>query len=212
MKTKRDFTNVPLRILFAIAVVNLAAGVSWDIRGECGRSRAKSRPHRSRGALTTLRQIRFLKGAASAYFGNLRLHHASSIDELALSPDGKSVVAIDSDQLIVWDAATGLPRWRENVSQHGINLPGAAYGIRALAFSSDSASFCTPGGDQAVIVWDVDSGKHTTVRYEDALPAESKGDQESDAVKAIDVTADGGRWLSATGVASSCGVRTKRFS
>ncbi len=132
----------------------------------------------------------------------MRFRHATNMDELALSPDGKSVVTIDSDQLIVWDAATGLPRWRENVSQHGINLPGAAYGIRALAFSSDNESFCTPGGDNTVIVWEVASGKHTTVPYKDALPVESRKNGEPDRVRAIDVTADGKRVV----VGSSRGV------
>jgi len=141
-----------------------------------------------------------LPEGARLRLGTLRFREPSSVDELALSPDDKSIVTINAAELVVWDAATGKQRWRANTPENGA-LPGAAYGVRALAFGSDNASFCTPGGRNTIIVWDVASGHPTVLPYKDVLPAES-ADEQSGRVKAVDVTADGKK----VAVGSSRGV------
>ena len=123
--------------------------------------------------------------------GSLRFRHPSSVHELALSPDEKSVVTIASQELIAWDTTTGKERWRANLREAGMEMPyGVAYGVQALAFSPlDSSSFCTPGGHGDIVVWDLASGEHKSVPYRDALPVEPATGQSA-SIKAVDLTSD----------------------
>ena len=79
-----------------------------------------------------------------------------------------------------------------------VNLPGAAYGIQALAFAPDGGSFCTPGGRNEVIAWRVSSGGHETLPCKEVLPANTTNGQtevapfgQTGAVKAVSVSKDG---------------------
>lgn len=137
-----------------------------------------------------------LPDGARLRLGTLRFRHPSTVIELALSPDEKTIATIGSRELIVWDVSTGKKRWGAGVRIHGIMLPGAAYGIRALAFTSDSSRFYTPGGHNEVIVWDVSSGHSEVVSLTDVLEV-TKANQPPTrvfgVVRAVDVTPDGQR-------------------
>ncbi len=135
-----------------------------------------------------------LPSGALLRFGTKRFRHPSSVDELAVSPDEKSIVTIDDDHLIVWAAATGKMQWRAKPRDLGIVLPGAAYGVRPLAFAANSSRFYTPGGSDQIFVWDVASGKHEVLSLTRAQPTDVKTQPHnvfSDNPKAIDVTRDG---------------------
>ena len=101
--------------------------------------------------------------------GTLRFRPPSGIDDIALSPDEKSVVTVGKE-LIVWDAATGKERWRAERSEYGIHV-GASYGVRAVAFSPESSRFFTPGKQDQIIAWDINSGHRTVITIKE------KGDQ-----------------------------------
>ncbi len=149
-------------------------------------------PHHAKPASDSLGDP--LPSGALLRFGTKRFHHPSSVDELAVSPDEKSIVTIDDDHLIVWAAATGKMQWQANPRDLGIALPGAAYGVRALAFAGNSSRFYSPGGSNQIFVWDVASGKHEVLSLTRARPSDVNTQPHnvfSDNPKAIDVTRDG---------------------
>src|SRR5262245_49856864 len=102
--------------------------------------------------------------------GTQRFRHPGGVDELALSPDEKSVVTIGRDELIVWDTATGKMKWRAGVRGQHIELPGAAYGIKAIAFAADGSQCFTPGGPNQFVKWEMATGKPTIVSFESEQP------------------------------------------
>lgn len=135
--------------------------------------------------------------------GTLRFRHPSSVIDLALSPDEETVVTIGSGELIAWDANTGKERWR---ASHGVRLPAASYGIRALTFRADGSRFLTPGRANSLIAWDTLSGRNEILSFENVLPLKSVHQSTTipaGLIKTIDVTADGSKYLlgGAAGVA-----------
>src|SRR5512134_2579592 len=76
--------------------------------------------------------------------GSQRFRHPDNVVDLALSPDEQTIVTIGREELIAWDATTGKPRWRADARLHGMQLPGASYGVRPLAFMPDGR-LVTPG-------------------------------------------------------------------
>ena len=149
-------------------------------------------PHHAKPASDSLGDP--LPSGALLRFGTKRFRHPSSVIELAVSPDEKSIVTIDDDHLIVWTAATGKMQWRAKPRDLGIVLPGAAYGVRALAFAANSSRFYTPGGSNQIFVWDVASGKHEVLSLTRDGPTNEKTQRRnvfSDNPNAIDVTSDG---------------------
>lgn len=175
--------------------VMLATVAMW-----CGVAAADDiNPHHAKPGVDSLGDP--LPSGALLRFGTQRFHHPSPVIELAVSPDEKSIVTIDDNHLIVWDAATGKMQWRANPRELGIALPGAAYGIRALAFAANSSRFYTPGRHGQIIVWDVASGNHEVLSLSETGPNNNKVDPVGDAdesdggfPKAIDVTKDGRRF------------------
>ena len=85
-----------------------------------------------------------LPAGARLRLGTLRFRPPSSVIELALSPDEKTVVTAGRD-LIAWDATTGKELWRANPREFGTHLQNASYGVRAVAFAPESTRFFTPG-------------------------------------------------------------------
>jgi len=126
-------------------------------------------PHSAAKAPATDSLGDILPNGARLRLGSLRFRPPSIVAELALSPDETTLVSV-GDELIVWDAATGKERWRANGREYGFELSynrAAAYGRRAVAFSSDNSRFYTPGrhnevpGRQnEVVVWETSSGRH----------------------------------------------------
>lgn len=119
--------------------------------------------------------------------GTLRFQQPSAVTEIALSGDEKTVVTVGR-QIMAWDTATGLERWRANTSEFDLRLPAAAYGIRALAFAVDGRRFYTPGRPNEIIAWDVSSGRHEVL----AIAAENQFPLDAQTrYRAIDVSPDG---------------------
>src|SRR5687767_7491548 len=119
-----------------------------------------------------------LPEGARLRLGTLRFRHPSSVVDLALALDEKTIVSIGG-WVIAWDTATGKQRWKASAPEHGLDLPGAAYGIRGLAFFGDGKQFYTPGREHEAVAWDLDTGR------QDAPPPGPQGRS-----RAIDVTAD----------------------
>ena len=128
-----------------------------------------------------------LPAGALLRLGSLRFHSPSSVEDIALSPDEKTVVTV-GEHLIGWDSATGRERWRASGRDYGSRTAGSAYGVRGLAFSSDGSQFYTPGRQNEVVMWDTVSGHHTVLQIK--LPSKPLTGQTS-LYRAIDVTADG---------------------
>jgi WD40 repeat protein len=126
--------------------------------------------------------------------GSLRFRHPGTVVDMALSPDEKTIVTIGSEELIAWDAKTGKALWRADSRLHGINLPGAAYGLRALAFLPDGR-LVTPGLDNEIILWDVASGRNEAVFVAAAPPAQGHlQNWRASGPMAVDVSPDGERF------------------
>jgi WD40 repeat protein len=132
-----------------------------------------------------------LPDGALLRLGSLRFRHPATVVGMALSPDNKSIVTI-GDNLIAWDAATGKERWRASRQDFEVDLPAAAYGMRAITFAPDGSKFYTPGREREVLVWDVFTGeRHVIVVQLPARdPAVKLGGLEVP-VRAIDVSFDG---------------------
>ncbi len=121
---------------------------------------------------------------------------------MALSPDEKTLVTL-GDEVIAWDTATGKRRWQAMTNDCGFRLPGAAYGIHAIAFTSDSQEFYTPGRTGGLIIWETRSGRHQDVVIDrggdDAAgPAAFFAGRSGD-YRSIEVTADGQMALGSAG-------------
>ncbi len=119
-------------------------------------------------------------------FGTLRMKHNPGITiELALSPDEKSIVSMNSD-VVVWDSMTGKEKWRSNAD---IKRTGSCYGNRLLAFSSDSSRFFTPATGRSFEVWNTETGTSEMIAVQGSqLPTRNAGNAIS-----IDVSRDGTR-------------------
>jgi RNA polymerase sigma factor (sigma-70 family) len=95
-----------------------------------------------------------LPPGALARLGTSRFRHRGNIYSLAYSPDGNLIATGSSmsgeASVAVWEAATGrqVRLW-----------PGHAHVVRSVAFSPDSQRLVTIGGDAAVHVFEVASGK-----------------------------------------------------
>jgi RNA polymerase sigma factor (sigma-70 family) len=132
-----------------------------------------------------------LPKGARLRLGTLRFRPHSAVADLALSPDETTIVSVGND-LIVWDAVTGKERWRAHGREYGFHPPAAAYGARAVAFSSDNSRFYTPGRQNDVLVWETASGRHELLTVASpnknamapALAARS-------AARSVDITRDG---------------------
>src|SRR5204863_4756161 len=67
----------------------------------------------------------------------LKAAHLSLVESLVFSPDGKYIVSGAYQEVLLWDAQTGMLRQR---------LTGFADRVVALAFSSDGKLLATGGG------------------------------------------------------------------
>ncbi len=130
-----------------------------------------------------------LPDAALLRMGTVRFQHAESIIDMALSPDGKTVVSID-EEFIVWDAVTGKERWRGNTQEFGYRLPHASYGVRGIVFAADSQKFYTPGRWNELVVWDVATGDHDVIVLKDEQP-QPRGQLGHYSALSLDMTRDG---------------------
>ncbi len=91
--------------------------------------------------------------------GTGRFRPPSTVMEIALAPDEKTIVTLGED-LMAWDTTTGQVLWQEKSRPLGFQL-GAAYGSHALAFTPDGKHFYAPAAPGEVTVWETATGKHT---------------------------------------------------
>jgi WD40 repeat protein len=84
----------------------------------------------------------------------LQAAHASLVEALAMSPDGKTLASSSYQEVILWDPATGALRRR---------LEGFAERVVCLAFSADGKFLATGGGAPTetgeIKIFDLASGK-----------------------------------------------------
>ena len=95
-------------------------------------------------------------------FGTGRFRPPTNVDEIALTPDEKTIVTLGND-LIAWDTTTGKAHWQVSTRQLGFHL-SAAYGTHALAFLPDGKHFFTPGGPGKITRWETATGKPNPMR------------------------------------------------
>ncbi|MFN0052177.1 MAG: WD40 repeat domain-containing protein, partial [Planctomycetales bacterium] len=147
-----------------------------------------------------------LPPGARMRLGTTRFHPPQSVRDLAVAPDGQTVVTL-SEQLIAWDAQTGRERWRASAAEVGITMTGAGYGSRGLAFAADGTKVYTPGPSNKILAWDPQTGQHEVVQ----LPSKLFTFGARQGAAAIDVSPDGQRLAlgSTTGVVV-CDLKGKR--
>jgi WD40 repeat protein len=107
---------------------------------------------------------------ASRRFGTVRFRHPSPVVELALSPDNKTVISSGERELMAWDSVTGVLRWREAPDDGRFRLPGAAYGIRGVAFGKNSHHFYSASQPNEVLKWNTSTGATETIAVTHSLP------------------------------------------
>ncbi len=99
-----------------------------------------------------------LPAGALLRLGTLRFQHPRCVQDMVLSPDGKSIVTIGGD-LIAWDIVTGKKRWEVNANTAGYETNGPRYGDCALAFASHGRWLYMPSQKDKVTIFDVFTGR-----------------------------------------------------
>jgi WD40 repeat protein len=124
-------------------------------------------PDKSAVAATRGNQIHIYDAGSGAYIRSLidpalttpdkkplKAAHLSLVESLAYSPDGRFLASGSFQEVVLWDAMTGLPRQR---------ITGFADRVVALAFSNNGKLLATGGGpattDGEVKIYDVATGK-----------------------------------------------------
>ena len=122
--------------------------------------------------------------------GTSRFRPPSIVADMALSPDGTTIVTV-GDELIAWDAATGRERWRAPTREDEFRSHGPAYGMRAVAFGADGSRFYTPGRLGEVVTWETATGRREVLKV--AWPRNLLR-QPDQSTPSVDVSPDG-KWL-----------------
>ncbi len=123
-------------------------------------------------------------------FGTERYVSPLPILDMALSPDGKSLLTRDFEHVRCWDAATGRIRWEGDIDSQ-LN---ASYGFRAFAFSSSSEFCYSHSGPDTLYRWNLGTGRLSTITVKNGLPLLPENRPVNafpGANRAVDVSRDG---------------------
>jgi WD40 repeat protein len=80
--------------------------------------------------------------------GTLRFRHSQNVSDIAFSPDGKTLAAVDTSTVCLWDVATG--------KEHR-HLEGSTFG-HGVAFAPDGKSLAT-ATNRDILYWDPATGR-----------------------------------------------------
>jgi RNA polymerase sigma factor (sigma-70 family) len=103
-----------------------------------------------------------LPEAALLRLGTRRFRHPSSAAGLALSPDEKTVATLGWEGMYAWNTATGAERWHAGPKELQSDL-NPAVGACRLVFCPDSTRCISLSSGPEFKLWDVATGKATTV-------------------------------------------------
>ncbi len=91
-----------------------------------------------------------LPHAAIARVGTTRFRHAASVEAVAFSPNGKTLVSVGSDGAVrLWELETG---------RESLHLSGHGNGVTSVDFAPDGKTFATGCVGYAVTLWDAETG------------------------------------------------------
>ena len=131
-------------------------------------------------------------------FGTERFVSRRPVFDMALSPDGKTLLTRDSENIHCWDASTGKIRWTADVDAQW----SASYGLRAFVFTGSNEFFYSQSGPEKLLKWIVATGKPISIPVKNALPFLPENRPVNSfpgATLAIDVNQDGSRIAAAGG-------------
>ena len=98
-----------------------------------------------------------LPQGALVRLGTLRFQPPQCVNDMVLSPDGKTLVTIGG-LIVAFDTATGKQRWEANANESEYESHGSRYGGCGLAFASHGRWLYMPSHRDEVTVWDVFTG------------------------------------------------------
>ncbi len=127
---------------------------------------------------------------AKMRLGTLRFLHPSGAIEMAVAPDEKTVITLDSSLIIAWDLTSGKELWRNPWTEVGGHIVGPAYCQRYIAFCQSSSHFYTTSNTNMVNLWNTQEKRRAAVILESSdlgFPSTNW--------KSIDVTSDGTRFM-----------------
>jgi|GEM_PF-3562756 len=103
-----------------------------------------------------------LPDSALMRLGTVRFHPGSGVIELALSPDGKTVVSW-GEKVIAWDSATGRQRWSSVKDSSFLEDGSARYGALPVVFSRDNSRLFTIQNLNQIRIWDMAGGTSSSL-------------------------------------------------
>lgn len=108
-------------------------------------------------------------------FGTNRFQHPSSPAQILLSKDEKSVVLLETDRLITWDAATGKELWRKNLALQdgGVRIGAAGYGVQPLGIIPETGEFVTGAGPGQIAFWNPATGEFQKILVDHGMTSKS---------------------------------------
>jgi WD40 repeat protein len=113
-----------------------------------------------------------LNPAGGALLRTLTGHRNSSVEAVAITPDGKQAVSGSSDKTLkLWDLATG---------EEVVTLSGHSDWVNAVAITPDGKQAVSASWDKTLKLWDLSTGKEVTTLT-----------GHSDSVYAVAITPDG---------------------
>lgn len=140
-KTEKDVFDWKKKLLAGTAVLMVSIGAS-QIYGSL------------RYGVFPANPVWLLSTLPSTHFLQRSLDNVGSVNAIALSPDGQTLVSASFGTIRIWNARTGrLVRT--------LNSVHSKTSVKTLAVSPDSSILASGGDDNNVILWDLKTGRRT---------------------------------------------------